>query len=97
MKFWKFNHELEAKEPSYIPTFEEVKNNYNDGYHLNFWNLFTHGIYRYAGWAFDFRDELKKFVVKTKDGDLYERWAPNRTLLRKCMHTRLAYILDAPK
>ena len=49
MKFWKFNHELEAKAPSYIPTFEEVKNNYYDGYHLNFWNLFTHGIYRYAG------------------------------------------------
>lgn len=97
MKYWKFNKDVQAAQPSYIPTFEDVKSEFTPGYHCHFFDLTTSGILRAAGWAFDFRDELKKFVVKTKDGDLYERWAPNRTILRKSIHTHLKYILDAPK
>lgn len=98
MHFWKFNKSLPETEPGFeIPTFEKIKAEYKRN-STAWWfsNVFSTGILRIAGWAFDFRDELKKYIVKRYDGMLYEVWAPNRTSVRKQVHHKIYYIADVP-
>lgn len=45
------------------------------------------------GYIYDFRDILKKFVYKTNYG-IYEGYAPNKTLLRKNVHTKCHYVIE---
>ena len=56
-------------------------------------NLLNRGIYKRMGFIYDFKDILKKYVYKTNFG-IYEGFAPNKTLLRKNIHTRIYYILE---
>ena len=59
--------------------------------------LLRMGVYKSGGWAFDFRDELKKYIVRYTDGHLEEMWAPDRTSLRNALgSSRIHYIVDVP-
>jgi len=97
MNIWKFNTEVPGDQPKSIPTLDDIKKWYYNGSWWSEPEFLRTAIYRAGGWAFSFRDELKKFIVKFADGDLKELWAPNRTLLRKAVHRRVKYILDIPR
>jgi hypothetical protein len=56
-------------------------------------NLLNYGVYKWLGWAYDFTDELKKFVVK-QYGQWREVYAPNKTLLRKALYGRIEKIVE---
>lgn len=45
------------------------------------------------GYCYDFRKELKKYVVK-QYGNWYEYFAPNKTLLRKALCGRIEKIVE---
>lgn len=78
-------------------TKEWVIQQYKDD-NVYLWNrdLLNYGIYKRGGYCYDFKDTLKKFVYKTDYG-IYEGYAPNKTLLRKTLHTRVYYIKDLTK
>lgn len=57
---------------------EKLSNKFNFGYD----NLTDRGIYKEMGWAYDFTDTLKKYVVKTQYY-LTEMYHLNKTDLRK--------------
>lgn len=99
MKFWKFNRDLTETEPPFqVPTIEDIKQCYmSKSEPWYFTNLFYTGVAKIGGWAFDFREDLKKFVVKYGDGMFLEVYAPNKTAVRKKVHSRIEYILNAPK
>ena len=97
MKFWKSNRDIPDAEPAFpVPTFEDIKRYYEFESNFYLQNLKDHGLIRSGGWAFSFRDELKKYVVKCLNGMLFEMWAPNKTLLRKNVHYKISYILEIP-
>lgn len=56
-------------------------------------NLLQHGTYKLQGWAFDMREELKLYLVK-QYGSWYERYAPNKTTLRKLTYGRIDAIKE---
>jgi len=56
-------------------------------------DLLKQGIIKRGGYCYDFKDTLKKFVYKTKYG-IQEGYAPNKTLLRKNIHTKCDYIIE---
>ena len=43
------------------------------------------GTYKLLGWVYDFRDDLKRYVVKIKHYGWIEYYASNRTRLRKAL------------
>ena len=56
-------------------------------------NLLADGVYKLGGWAYDFRDELKKFLIK-QYGVWREIYAPNKTLARKAIFGRIEQIIE---
>lgn len=56
-------------------------------------DLMRHGYEKSGGWLYDFKDVLKKYLVKQ-----YEMWsecyAPNKTLLRKNTCGRIQQIVE---
>jgi len=52
------------------------------GCHFGFENVARDGIYRQAGYAFDLRPCLKKWLVKDSEGRIEQYYAPNKTSLR---------------
>lgn len=56
-------------------------------------NLLTQGIYKYLGWKYDFRDDLKKFVYK-QHGVWSEAYALNKTNLRHLVGGRIDKIIE---
>ena len=56
-------------------------------------DLISQGIIKRGGYAYSFKDYLKKYVYKTSYG-IYEGYAPNKTLLRKNLHTKCDYIME---
>lgn len=98
MKYWKFNPDIQVEKPECIPDITHIKKWYYSGIlGFNGIDVARTGIYKIGGWAFDFRDEMKKFVVKFTDGDISEMWAPNKTSLRKSVSRKVKYILDIPR
>lgn len=59
-------------------------------------NLQRQGIYKIAGWSFDFKPFLKRFIVRQ-----YDQWsvyyAPNKTICRKCIYGKIDEIYEIPK
>lgn len=51
------------------------------------------GIYKYLGWAFDFKPYLRRFVIKT-GGSWRELYAPNKEKLRIVTHARISEIVE---
>ena len=98
MNYWKFNLEVQADQPSAIPDLAHIKKWYYSGtLGFNGMDVARTGIYRRGGWAFDFREDMKKYVVKFNDGDIGEYWAPGRMTLRKCVGRKVKYILNVPR
>ena len=97
MKFYKFSDWVKEAEPSCIPTIGMIKKWFYSKNSYSTSNFPSTGIYRSGGWAFNFRDELKKYIVCDNTGHLEEFWAPNKTCLRNLLGGRIRYIVDVPK
>ena len=57
------------------------------------YDLLRHGHYKSMGFCYDFRGDLKHYVVK-QYGEWCEYYAPNKTLLRKVLCGKVQKILD---
>lgn len=62
--------------------------------HSQYYNLTRGGFIKYMGWLYDFRDELKKYIVKDGYGNLSEMYAPNKTSIRKGYGSAIEYIIE---
>lgn len=64
----------------------------NFGYH----NIVNTGIYRLMGWAYDFREELNRYIVKSEHYGLFEIYHLNKTALRKQLtgYGKISYIKE---
>lgn len=56
-------------------------------------DLLRRGVYRNMGFCYDFRENLKRYLVK-QYGEWNEYFAPNKTLLRKVLGSRVQKIID---
>lgn len=56
-------------------------------------DLMFSGCVKSLGYEYDFRDELRKFLVK-QYGHWQEYYAPNKTLLRKNLYGRIEQIVE---
>ena len=94
MKKYKFvTWEANDKGDDYINE-EYVNKLYKeDNVYLWHTDLLNYGIIKRGGYCYDFKDTLKKFVYKTSYG-IYEGYAPNKTLLRKTVHTKCDYVIE---
>lgn len=74
--------------------FDFIKQKYASGkFAFGLDNLLSCGVYKLGGWAYDFRDELKKFLIK-QCGVWREIYAPNKTLARKAIFGRIEQIIE---
>lgn len=64
--------------------------------HSQYFFITMHGVCKCMGWAYDFRDELHRYIVKDGQGQLFEMYAPNKTSLRKGFGSRIDYIVEVP-
>ncbi|MFH6973156.1 molybdenum ABC transporter ATP-binding protein [Neisseria sp. 23W00296] len=74
-----------------IPLDREDKNTLTRGVNDNF--FFKRAI-PVCGWAFDFSDVLKLFLVK-QYGHWYEMWATDKTAVRAHVYGRIERIVEA--
>ena len=72
---------------------EFLKSKYVRGSIFGLDGLQSSGVYRYMGWAFNFRPYLKRFVVK-QYGSWQEYYAPNKTALRNSLFGRIEEISE---
>lgn len=73
--------------------YEFLSSKFDGGYNFGTDELLSRGIYKLAGWIFDFRPYMKKFLVKQYDS-WREYYAPNKTLLRKSIRGRINKIIE---
>lgn len=73
--------------------FNNIKEEYNHKFSGVISNLLNYGVLKLGGWAYDFRDELKKFLIK-QHGAWREIYAPNKTLARKAIYGRIEQIIE---
>lgn len=73
-----------------------LKNKLSSRYAFEAVDISKSGIYKEAGWMFDFRPFLGHYVVRTADY-LYETYGVNKTQVRKSAGSRVFYILEIPK
>lgn len=93
MRVYKFvNWEVAPKDDTI--TAEKVIKNYNRNCSVVD-SLLSSGIMKLGGWAYDIRDELKRFVIK-QYGHWREIYAPNKTTARKCIYGRIDEIIEIP-
>lgn len=55
--------------------------------------LIRTGVFKLAGWKYNFRPFLKRYLVK-QYGNWIEYYAPNRTLLRKAIYGRIDELVE---
>ena len=89
---WKFSET--AKDKPELPDAKEfIKDKYSNAFAFGTNNLCRSGIFKLAGWAFDFRPLLRRFVYKQ-----YNQWseiyAPNKTTVRKVVYGRITKIQE---
>lgn len=51
------------------------------------------GYLKLGGWMYDFRNDLRKFIVK-QNGEWTEYYCHNKTLLRKSLYGRIERIIE---
>lgn len=51
------------------------------------------GYLKIGGWCYDFRDDLRKYLVK-QYGEWREVYAPNKTAIRKSIYGRIKKIIE---
>ena len=73
--------------------FDFIKSKFDKGSIFGKEELLHYGRYLLSGYTYDFRGELKKYVVK-QNGNWCEYFAPNKTLLRKALSGRIEKIVE---
>lgn len=93
MIVYKFvSHEIGEQDKNI--NFDYIKRKFTNGkFAFGLDNLLADGVYKLGGWAYDFRDELKKFLIK-QYGVWREIYAPNKTLARKAIFGRIEQIIE---
>lgn len=92
MRIYKFvDYDVPPATPEFF-TGEKILEKFKNGITFNY-DLFRHGFIKSGGWCYDFTDELRKFLVK-QNGDWYEYYAPNKTLLRRGLYGRIEKIIE---
>ncbi len=88
---WKFaSHASDISEEQLQAMSEKIESLWTDpksscwqnSFHGNFFNVTFFGIYKEAGYAFDLRSVLKKWLVKDTEYRIEQYYAPNKTSLR---------------
>jgi hypothetical protein len=96
MNYYKFSSTATENTPDILQGKTEVeflKSKYQKGFAFGLDNLHKYGCYKISGWAFDFRDVLRKFVVKQYD-NWQEYYAPNKTMLRQSLYGNIQKIVE---
>lgn len=70
-----------------------LENKYENRYDFGTSELLRTGCFKLMGWLYDFRNHLKRYVVK-QYGQWTEYYAPNKTLLRKAIYGRIDEIVE---
>lgn len=78
-------------EPAQEITYESFISNY-DKYRAQVNNA-LHGYLKIGGWMYDFREDLKQYLVK-QYGEWREVYAPNKTAIRKAIYGRVEKIIE---
>lgn len=73
--------------------FDFIKSKFDKGHIFGKDNLLRFGRYLLLGYAYDFRQEMKKYLVK-QYGSWNEYYAPNKTLLRRALYGRIEKIVE---
>ena len=71
-----------------------LKERYSSPFFFGVDNLHKSGQYKIAGWAFDFRPFLKRYLVKQYDS-WQEYFAPNKTTLRTSISGTIQRIVES--
>lgn len=78
--------------------YKQILEKYKIGGYCNFGmdSLLKFGFICYAGWRYNFRDELHRYLYLTATGDTGTAWAPNVKLLERNLHHKIkrAFRLD---
>lgn len=93
MQTYKFTDTTHAA-PIIDNTKQFLLDKYSNPFAFGTSNLLNSGVYREMGRACDFGDELTLYVYK-QYGNRHQAYAPNKTLLRKCVYGRIDKILQA--
>ncbi len=98
MKIRKFTDTASVDSPDILGKQEPIdflneRYSYYGNYLLD---LKSRGVYLLAGWEFDFREYMTKYIVKTRT-NLMEIWAPNKTAARTVVSGKVIYIIESPK
>lgn len=62
-------------------------------FHSQIHDVLRTGIFKSMGYAYDFRPFCKKFLYK-QHGDWTEVYAPNKTVLRRCVYGKIDKIVE---
>ena len=68
---------------------EQYSNPFSFGAH----NLLCYGNYKLMGWEYNFRPYLKRYIIR-QYGQYSNRYAPNKTLLRKAIPDKIDEIIE---
>lgn len=74
---------------------EFLKEKYEKPFNFGIENLARNGFYRIAGWSFNFRPFLCRYVYRQRD-HWYCGFAPTKALLRKSCPTRIDEVYQVP-
>ena len=93
-----FHENVPSEAPAILSNYtecpkEHLKKVYDGGYHSQLINIQHEGGVKFAGWFYDFRPFLKKYLYK-QYGSWCEIYAPNKTLLRKSVYGRVDKIVQ---
>ncbi len=79
---------------SNITVTDFLNNKYDKGCIFGRENLMKSGVYKYRGWAYDFRPHLRLYVYR-QHGEWQQVYAPSKKAVRKVTHGRIDKILLA--
>ena len=97
MTAFPFSETARAEKPDILRRFGTAKafleSKYDRGLIFGLDHLRDSGFYRVAGWAFDLRPWMKKYVYKQYN-HWQEAYAPSKTLLRRSLYGRVEKIVE---
>ena len=79
--------------PLLIDPVNFLKNVFGPGYHSSLHNILTTGFYKSAGYMYNLKPFMKRYLYKQYDS-WYEVYAPNKTLLRKTISGKIVRIIE---
>lgn len=94
----KFSSSAKEKKPEFndekVDTF--LKSKYQKGTVFGRENLQREGVYKEAGWSYNFRPYMNKYLVK-QGGQWGEVYAPNKSALRNSTYGKIEDIKELKK